>query len=114
MTTSSAAAVDSVASLVDEDGYLLQPEVWTEDVARFLAEDTALGGLREEHWTLIHYLRRHYLKFGTLPPMRKLCRDSGFTSGQISRLFPTGLAKAACKIAGIPNLPFLLHHFNTW
>ena len=88
---------------VDEEGYLQQPDTWNRTVAEFLAKDTVLGDLTEEHWVIIDYLRQYYLKFGIVPPVKKLCRDTGIGLNSIYKLFPPGLARGACKIAGIPR-----------
>jgi tRNA 2-thiouridine synthesizing protein E len=90
---------------VDEDGFLVQPEVWTEEVARLLAVDEVPWGLTEEHWKIINYLRRYYLELESVPPVRKLTRDTGYNLKEIYRLFPSGgLNRGACRLAGIPNI----------
>jgi tRNA 2-thiouridine synthesizing protein E len=35
--------------------------------------------------------------------IRKLCKETGFTLQQIYELFPSGPAKGACKLAGLPK-----------
>jgi tRNA 2-thiouridine synthesizing protein E len=35
--------------------------------------------------------------------IRKLCKDTGFQLKYIYELFPSGPAKGACKIAGLPK-----------
>ncbi len=99
---------------LDDDGYMLHPERWAEETAELLAQDVVPGGLTEEHWRVIHYLRDYYLEFGTVPPVRKLCRDTELSLKHIYELYPgnhprgvrAGLAKCACKIAGMPWLSY--------
>ena len=99
---------------LDEDGYMLHPETWTEEIAERLARGQVPGSLTQEHWKIIYYLRDYYLEFGYVPPVRKLCRDTGLSLRRIYTLFPgkkahgisAGLARCACKIAGIPALSF--------
>ena len=99
---------------LDEYGYMLHPAVWTEGVAELLARDLLPGALTEEHWRVIHYLREYYRKYGTVPPVRMLCRDTHESLQHIYELFPgncprglcAGLAKCACKIAGMPWLSY--------
>lgn len=99
---------------LDVEGYMLRPQMWTEDVAEFLAQELVPGGLTEEHWRVIHYLRGYYLEFGIAPPVSKLCRETGLSLKYIYKLFPgnlprglgAGLARCACKIAGIPWMSF--------
>lgn len=89
---------------LDGEGFLQQPEVWNRDVAQLLAQGEVPGGLEEEHWKIIEYLRHYYLEFGTVPPVRMLRRDTGFNLESINRLFPSGLTRGACRIAGIPRI----------
>lgn len=88
---------------LDEDGFLQETDKWNETVAAALAEDEVEGELTEDHWKVIHYLRNYFLEFGIAPMIRKLCKDTGFSLKQIYELFPSGPAKGACKIAGLPK-----------
>ncbi len=89
---------------LDKEGFLQQPDIWNESVAQLLAQDEVSDGLTEEHWKLIDYLRQYYLEFGTVPPVRMIRRDTGFNLEHTYRLFPSGLTKGACRIAGIPRI----------
>jgi TusE/DsrC/DsvC family sulfur relay protein len=88
---------------VDEDGFLEQPELWSEAVAKDFAESEAIAALTEEHWKVINYIRNYYLQFGIAPMIRKLCKETGFKLNDIYKLFPSGPAKGACKLAGLPK-----------
>ncbi|GFN23243.1 MAG: TusE/DsrC/DsvC family sulfur relay protein [Thermoanaerobacteraceae bacterium] len=88
---------------VDEDGFIQDPDKWNEAVAKALAETEGVTELTEDHWKVINYLRQYYLQFGIAPMIRKLCKETGFTLKQIYDLFPSGPAKGACKIAGLPK-----------
>ena len=59
--------------------------------------------LTESHWKVINYLRNYYLQFGIAPMIRKLCKETGFKLNEIYQLFPSGPAKGACKLAGLPK-----------
>jgi len=37
------------------------------------------------------------------PMVRKVCKNSGFQLKYIFELFPSGPAKGACKLAGLPK-----------
>ena len=86
---------------VDEDGFMLEPDQWNEEVALALASTEAVDELTEEHWKLVNYLRDYYAKFGIAPMIRKLCKETGFPLKKIYELFPSGPAKGACKVAGL-------------
>ena len=87
----------------DDEGFLLRPETWTKDIATLLAQGEVLEGLTEDHWKVIDYLRNYYVEFKSVPPVRKLCKRTGLKFLYICELFPSGLTRGACKIAGIPR-----------
>ena len=89
---------------VDEDGFLANAEEWTKDIAKVLAQEEVPRGLTEDHWKIVDYLRQYYLEYGTVPPVRMLARDTGFSLIRMKKLFPHGLTKGACRIAGIPRI----------
>jgi tRNA 2-thiouridine synthesizing protein E len=86
---------------VDEDGFMEEPDVWNETVAKALATTEGVDEMTEEHWKLVNYLRDYYLKFGIAPMIRKLCKETGFPLKKVYELFPSGPAKGACKVAGL-------------
>jgi dissimilatory sulfite reductase related protein len=88
---------------VDEDGFLQEPGIWNDDVARDFAMCEGVAELTPNHWKVIHYLRNYYLQFGIAPMIRKLCKETGFKLGEIYEMFPSGPAKGACKLAGLPK-----------
>jgi len=88
---------------VDEDGFLDDPAIWNAEVAKDFATTEGVEALTEDHWKVIHYLRNYYLEFGIAPMVRKLCKETGFKLNQIYELFPSGPAKGACKLAGLPK-----------
>ena len=88
---------------VDEDGFMQEPEVWNKDVAAALGTTEGVDDLTDEHWKVVDYLRNYYLQFGVAPMIRKLCKETGYDLKRIYALFPSGPAKGACKVAGLPK-----------
>ena len=88
---------------LDERGYLVREEDWTEEVAHLLAADEGIAELTTDHWTLIHYLRRYHQEHAAAPMIRVLCKDTGFSLARIYELFENGPAKGACRVAGLPR-----------
>ena len=88
---------------VDEDGFIADPSQWNEAVANSLAKTEGVDAMTEAHWKLVNYLRDYYLKFNIAPMIRKVVKDTGFPLKHIYELFPTGPAKGACKLAGLPK-----------
>jgi tRNA 2-thiouridine synthesizing protein E len=96
-------AVDGREIELDEDGFLVDFEEWTKDVAGILASNEGLKELTEGHWQVMQYLRDYYKEYQIAPMIRKLCNDTGLSLKQIYDLFPTGPARGACKMAGLPK-----------
>jgi dissimilatory sulfite reductase related protein len=92
-----------LTSSLDEEGFLSRAELWNREMARALAESEVPDGLSEDHWKVINYLREYYEDCSSVPPPKMLCRRTGLSYGQIRELFPSGLTKGACRIAGIPR-----------
>lgn len=88
---------------VDEDGFIADPAQWDQAVAGSLAVTEGVNALTETHWKLVNYLRDYYLKYNIAPMIRKVCKDTGLPLKQIYELFPSGPAKGACKVAGLPK-----------
>jgi tRNA 2-thiouridine synthesizing protein E len=93
----------SVKIEVDEDGFMAEPENWNQDVALALASTEGVGAMTESHWKVANYLRDYYKQFGIAPMIRKLCKETGFSLKEIYDLYPSGPAKGACKVAGLPK-----------
>jgi len=88
---------------IDEDGFIQDPDVWDEAVAASLAQTEGVDALGEDHWVVVNYLREYYLEYNMAPMIRKLCKSTGFKLKEIYDLFPSGPAKGACKVAGLPK-----------
>ncbi|MCX7707669.1 MAG: TusE/DsrC/DsvC family sulfur relay protein [Anaerolineae bacterium] len=88
---------------VDEDGFIQSPELWTPELAEAIARTEDVPELTEDHWKVVNYLRNYYQQFGIAPMIRKLCKETGFSLKEIYDMFPSGPAKGACKIAGLPK-----------
>jgi tRNA 2-thiouridine synthesizing protein E len=93
----------NVSIEVDEDGFMQAPEEWNEEVAAALGSTEGVDALTDDHWKVVNYLRDYYLQFGVAPMIRKLCKQTGFQLKEIYELFPSGPAKGACKVAGLPK-----------
>jgi len=89
---------------LNEEGFLIDPQQWDEEIARVLAQSQeGLDNLTEEHWAVINFIRHHYLETSLAPMVRSICKTTGLQLRQIYELFPSGPAKGACKLAGLPK-----------
>ena len=86
---------------VDDDGFLQEPEIWTEEVAKDFALTEGIEELTEEHWKLIKYIRNYFYSYGVAPMVRKVCRDNQMDLDHVYKLYRSGPAKGACKVAGL-------------
>ena len=88
---------------LDEDGFIVEPDLWSTEIAEYFANEEEVEELTEQHWKIINYLKDYFKQFGIAPMVRKLCKDNGISMQELYALFPTGPAKGACKIAGLPK-----------
>lgn len=95
--------LDGTIVEVDEDGFIQDPDLWSEALAAAIGKIEDVEELTDEHWIVVNYLRGYYQQFGIAPMIRKLCKETGFNLKYIYELFPSGPAKGACKIAGLPK-----------
>ena len=95
--------VNGQAVELDEDGFLVVLDQWNEDVAKYLAKEEGVEELNEDHWKLINYLKGYFAEYGIAPMVRKMTKESGYSLKEIYDLFPSGPAKGACKVAGLPK-----------
>lgn len=94
---------------LDKNGFLVNLDDWSPDVAESLASAEGIQ-LSKAHWEVITLLREFYNEFELSPAMRilvKLCREKlGEEQGNsiyLMTLFPESPAKIASKIAGLPK-----------
>ncbi|ADZ92048.1 TusE/DsrC/DsvC family sulfur relay protein [Marinomonas mediterranea] len=94
---------------LDEEGYLLDLNDWSESLATEIAEVEGIE-LTDAHWDIIYLLRDFYKEFEVSPAMRplvkavskKLGADKG-KSIYLMTLFPGSPPKLGAKIAGLPK-----------
>jgi tRNA 2-thiouridine synthesizing protein E len=96
---------DTVAT--DEEGYLIDPGLWDETVARRLANEEQLE-MGDEHWQVLRFMRDYYDEHQVIADarftIRFLANDLGYdrkARNRLFALFPYGYVKQACKIAGM-------------
>ncbi|MCX6579844.1 MAG: TusE/DsrC/DsvC family sulfur relay protein [Candidatus Aminicenantes bacterium] len=89
---------------VNEEGFLVNSAQWNKEVAEFFAlKEENIANLTEDHWAVINFIREYYLENNLAPMVRKVCKTTGFQLKYIYDLFPSGPAKGAAKIAGLPK-----------
>ena len=88
---------------VDEDGFMQEPQRWSQIVAQAIAQADGVCEITEDHWKVINFIREYYLENGLAPMVRKVCKETGLKLKEIYDLFPGGPAKGACRWAGLPK-----------
>ncbi len=88
---------------VNDEGFFVDPNQWTKDIAVELAKADGIDELDDQHWTVIEFMRKEYFEKGTGPTVRVLGKTSGVSVKDLYLLFPKGPAKMAARIAGIPK-----------
>ena len=88
---------------LDDEGFLVDPSRWNDDIAVELARREGIDPLTDRHWQVIRFMRTEYEAKGTGPTVRVLGKTSGVPIKELYQLFPKGPAKLAAKIAGIPK-----------
>jgi len=95
--------IDNQVFEVDGDGFLEDPKIWNEDVARLIAKYDGIGEMSEKHWAIVNIIRKNYEEKGMAPMIRTICKETGVRLREIYELFPLGPARGACRVAGLPK-----------
>ena len=82
------------------EGFMIDPNAWTEEIARALALEEGLE-LTDRHWIVINYARAEFAKNGEAPTLRRITKQTDVGMKEIYQLFPDGPAKRAAKVAGL-------------
>ncbi len=93
----------------DEEGYILDISLWSEELAGLIAKDENIE-MTDDHWEVVNFLRNYYEEYQIAPAIRVLTKAVKKSMGPekgnskyLYELFPYGPAKQACKIAGLPK-----------
>ena len=88
---------------VDGDGFLIDPSLWSKEVAKLFAKTDGIEDLTDNHWAVINIIRENFEEKGNAPMIRTICKSTGLKLKDIYELFPLGPARGACRVAGLPK-----------
>lgn len=88
-------------AIFDHDGFLIDPDMWSENLADRIAQNDGLGQLNAVQHDLLHLLRREFAKHGSVTALSHVCHLAGQSPDCMQHLFPT--AREAWRVAGLPN-----------
>jgi tRNA 2-thiouridine synthesizing protein E len=88
---------------INEEGFLLDSDQWTPEVAESIAVEVGVGPLSDKHWQVISFCREDAAAQGQAPGLRRIAKQSGVTMKELYKLFPKGPGKLAARISGLPK-----------
>ena len=101
--------INGISVAVDQEGFLVDLNDWSEPVAEALANAEGIA-LQAEHWEILRVLREFYQEFQLSPATRPLIKYTALKLGpekgnsmHLNRLFKGTPAKLAAKLAGLPK-----------
>lgn len=86
---------------IDRRGFLMNPSDWDEDFAMLKAHEMKMPKLTEQHWKIIHFLRRYFESSNIVPTLYVTCEENGISLDELEKLFPDGYHRGAVKVAGL-------------
>ncbi len=87
----------------DKDGFMTDPALWDEQVATAIASEEGIDEMSPQHWAIVNFIRNYWKEHDLAPPVRLICKEVGVTVREIYKLFASGPARGACRIAGLPK-----------
>jgi tRNA 2-thiouridine synthesizing protein E len=87
----------------DKEGFMKDPGLWDSGVAAGIAQDEGIDEMSEKHWAVVNFIREYWKEHDLAPPVRLLCKEAGITVREVYKLFTSGPARGACRIAGLPK-----------
>ncbi len=88
---------------VNEDGFLDNFSDWDEGWMKYVMLQEGIKELTDDHKRVINVIQIYYRENGIAPMIRLLSKVTEFKLIYIYKLFPSGPAKGACKMAGLPR-----------
>ena len=82
----------------NEEGYLLDPSAWSEDVATAIAEEAHIE-LTPRHFEVIEFCRTDYEKTGKSPGVRRITKAGKIPTKEMYALFPWSVSTLAARAA---------------
>lgn len=86
---------------VTDEGFLVNPDDWTEEMAPEIAKEEGIEELTDMHWKVIRFMREDFKEREQIPSIRRMKNVGGIPTADLYKLFPGAPAKKAAKIAGL-------------
>lgn len=85
----------------NDEGFLVNPDEWTREIAEEIAKEEGIEELTTEHWKIIEFCRDRAEDSGATPTLRQITKGTGVPTKNLFALFPKGPAKKVAKISGL-------------
>jgi tRNA 2-thiouridine synthesizing protein E len=95
--------VESKTIEFDNDGFMVDPALWDAQVAAAIAGEEGIDELNDTHWAIVNFIRDYWKEHDLAPPVRMICKEVGVSVREIYKLFTSGPARGACRVAGLPK-----------
>lgn len=95
-------ACDGKQIAINEKGFLINLDDWTEGIAQAIAQREGLPALTAEQMTIIKFLREYYKTFGSFPILNYVCKNIHQSRECVNEQFVN--PEKAWKVAGLPLL----------
>jgi tRNA 2-thiouridine synthesizing protein E len=105
-------AKNDIRIVVDREGFLADPDDWTEEVAGLLAAREGIATLTVMQLDILKSLRTYYRKHAFFPILRAVCAGVHQTRSCITDNFRDPVT--AWKIAGLPDPGEEVNRFRSW
>ncbi|MFW5723005.1 MAG: TusE/DsrC/DsvC family sulfur relay protein [Halochromatium sp.] len=92
----------AVAVPLDNEGFLVNRDDWTEELAIELAEQDEFE-MNEQVMQFIREARAMYDNDGVVPPIRIFAKKQGVSTKELYSIFKKGPMKLICKWGGLPK-----------
>lgn len=86
---------------VDAEGFLVDRDAWTPEIAAALAREAGIESLTERHWEIIDFCRRDAAANGGAPGLRRISQELSLEPRELYALFPRGPGIQAARLAGL-------------
>lgn len=95
--------VDGKTIAFDKDGFMTDPALWDDRIAAAIAKEEGINEVTDKHWAIVRFIRAYWKEHDLAPPVRMLCQESGVSVREVYKLFTSGPARGACRVAGLPK-----------
>ena len=99
--------IDGKSFAVDNEGYLLDPTDWSQEIAHHIAGGEHME-MCADRWVVVNFVRDYYEQNQSVPEARRVLKALAEQLGKdkatrkfLYSLFPYGYGQQACKIAGM-------------